>query len=128
MDKKFQISEAEWQIMKVLWKSPGLSAVQVSAEVRKENPWSDGTTRTYLRRLISKGVLRYEQDKTDSRIFYYFPVIDEKDAVESESKTFMNRIVSGRAGVALASLIRNSELTEEEISELETILKQRRGE
>lgn len=123
-----QISEAEWKVMKVLWQAPGLSAAQVSLEVAKDNPWSDGTTRTYLRRLMDKGALRYEQDHSDSRIYYYYPVIDEKTALESESKSFLSRIVKGRAGVVLASLIKDSELTDEELSELEALLRQRRGE
>lgn len=128
MSGNIQISEAEWQIMKVLWHKPGLSAAQVYNEISKENKWSDGTTRTYIRRLIDKEALRYEQDRTDSRVFYYYPAIEEKDALESESRSFLNRIVKGRTGVAIATLIKNSELTDDEITELETILKQRRGE
>ena len=127
-NKPMQISEAEWQVMRVLWQRPGLPAAQVCTEVTKDNNWSDGTTRTYLRRLIDKGVLRFEQDRSDSRIYYYYPVIEEKDALESESKSFLSRIVKGKAGVVLASLIKSSDLTDEEISELEAILKQRHGE
>lgn len=127
MKKSLQISESEWQVMKVLWQYPGLCASQVTAEVSKENKWSDGTTRTYLRRLIDKGALKYEQDKVDSRIYYYFPIIDEKTALESESKSFLNRIVKGKVGIVLASLINETELSEHEIVELEHILKQRRG-
>lgn len=122
-----QISEAEWQVMKVLWNSPGLSAIQVSNEVSKENNWSSGTTRTYLRRLIDKRALRFEQDKNDSRIYYYYPIIDEKDALENESKSFLSRIVKGKAGIVLASLIKSSELTEDDIVELENILNRRRN-
>ena len=125
MSKKTpQISESEWQVMKVLWNSPGLSAAQVSNEVSKEN---NCTTRTYLRRLIDKGALRFEQDKNDNRIYYYYPIVDEKDALEYESKSFLNRIVKGKAGVVLASLIKNSHLTNEDINELENILNQRRN-
>lgn len=51
--------------MRVLWEKPGLSAVQVHNEVSKENHWSDGTTRTYLRRLVEKGAVRYQQDEND---------------------------------------------------------------
>lgn len=127
MKKSIQISDAEWQVMKVLWQAPGLSAAQVAAEVVKENNWSDGTVRTYLRRLIDKGALIYEQDKSDSRIYYYFPIMDEKVAIEAESKSFLKRIVNGKAGLVLASLIKKTELTDNEIAELEEILKQRRG-
>ncbi|MES9144011.1 BlaI/MecI/CopY family transcriptional regulator, partial [Cutibacterium acnes] len=120
-----QISEAEWQVMKVLWKTPGLSAAQVSVEVSKENTWSSGTTRTYLRRLIDKGALRFEQDKNDSRIYYYYPTINDNEALEYESKSFLSRIVKGKVGVVLASLIEESDLTNEDIIELEDILSQR---
>ena len=124
--KSLQISEAEWQVMKVLWKKPGLSAAQVSVEVSKEKDWSDGTTRTYLRRLIDKGALRYEQDKSDGRIYYYYPVIREQEAVERESKSFLSRVARNNAGVVLASLIKSSDLSDKDITELENILRQRR--
>lgn len=128
MDKKtLQISEAEWEVMRVLWNTPGLSAAQVSKKVSKKNHWSDGTTRTYLRRLIDKKVLRYEQDKKDRRIYYYFPIVSEQDALQQESKSFLTRIVKGSAGVVLASLIKDSELTNEEIKELQDILRKRRN-
>ena len=119
-NKKLQISEAEWQVMKVIWKNPGLSALEISNEVLKENKWSDGTTRTYLRRLINKGVIRYEQDKNDSRIYYYFPAISEKDALEHESKSFLSKFVKGRPGLFLLPA-KNTDLTDEDISELEHI-------
>jgi BlaI family penicillinase repressor len=126
-NKAPQISAAEWQVMKVLWNKPGLSAAQVSNEVLKDNNWSDGTTRTYLRRLIDKNALRYEQDSSDSRIYYYFPTINEKDALEHESTSFLNRIVKGKAGIVLASLIEGSDLSDKEIKELEEILLKRRN-
>ncbi|MDF2985258.1 MAG: hypothetical protein K0R50_768 [Eubacterium sp.] len=125
-NRQLQISEAEWQVMKVLWLKPGLTASQVSAEVARENKWSDGTIRTYLRRLLDKGALRFEQDKSDSRIYYYFPIIDESSALETESKSFLKRIIKGKAGLVLASLIQETDLSDREISELENILKQRR--
>lgn len=127
MKKSLQISEAEWQVMKVLWQYPGLCASKVTTEVSKENNWSDGTTRTYLRRLIDKGALRYEQDRADSRIYYYFPIIDENSAMKSEGKSFLKRIVKGKVGIVIASLIEETELSDKEIAELENILKQRRG-
>lgn len=122
-----QISGAEWQVMKVLWKNPGLSAAQVCKEIMKENSnWSDGTIRTYIRRLIDKGAIRYEQDKNDSRIYYYFPVINEKDALKHESISFLSRIVKGKAGLVLSFLIKDSVLTDEEIIELENLLQKKR--
>lgn len=124
--KSIQISEAEWQVMKVLWETPGLTAAQVAARISKEYRWSDGTIRTYLRRLMEKGALKFEQDKADSRIYYYFPSIDQESALDQESKSFLRRIIKGKAGIVLASLIEETELTENEITELEKILRQRR--
>ena len=51
------------------------------------------------------------RSENDSRIYYYFPVISEKEALEYESKSFLKRIVKGKAGVVLASLIKDSDLT-----------------
>ncbi len=120
-----QISAAEWQVMKVLWKNPGLSAAQVHDEVSKENDWTDGTTRTYLRRLVEKGAVCYQQDKDDSRIYYYFPAISEEEALKHKSRS-LSKMVKDRVGMVLAFLIKDSDLTDEEIAELESLLKEKR--
>lgn len=126
-DKSIQISEAEWQIMKILWSRPGITASQVVEEAAKSSQASDGTIRTYLRRLLDKGALRFEQDSFDSRIYYYYPLVSENEAMACESQSFYKRIMKGKAGVVLASLIEASELSEEEIEALESLLKRKGG-
>lgn len=121
-----QISPAEWQVMKVLWENPGLSAVQVHNEVSKENRWSDGTTRTYLRRLVEKGAVRYQQDENDSRIYYYFPAISQEEALKQKSRS-LSKMIKDKMGLVLAFLVKDSELTDKEIEELENLLREKRG-
>lgn len=120
------ISEAEWEVMKVLWNNPGATANQVVTTLKKSYSWTDGTIRTYLRRLVKKTAVRYEIDSQDNRIYYYYPTVDESDAVAHESKSFFRRVFNGEAGIALSSFIKDAELSSDDIQELENIIRQKK--
>ena len=57
-----RISEAEWEVMKVVWKGPApLLAQDIIQTLARSTTWSVATVKTMLGRLVAKGALRYEQ-------------------------------------------------------------------
>jgi BlaI family penicillinase repressor len=56
MNRQIPISDAEWEIMKVLWQAPGLTANEV-AERLSAQQWHPKTVRTMLDPLLKKEVL-----------------------------------------------------------------------
>ena len=54
MMEKIKISDAELEVMKVLWKKSPLSANQIIDFVQKENDWNGKTIRTLIDRLCLK--------------------------------------------------------------------------
>lgn len=75
-----QISEAEYEVMKIIWKYAPISTNQVTDILCRTTDWSPKTVQTMLKRLVTKGVLSYEKR---SRMFVYSPV-------------FLKRITSAR--------------------------------
>ncbi|MGE0758704.1 MAG: BlaI/MecI/CopY family transcriptional regulator, partial [Pirellulaceae bacterium] len=55
------ISDAEWQVMNVVWDGQPLTALDV-VERLAERAWAPATIKTMLHRLVKKGVLTYEMD------------------------------------------------------------------
>ena len=72
MEKLPQISEAEYEIMKILWTESPLSTNEVCEQAQKAHTWNQKTIHTLLSRLTAKQVISYEQR---GRMYYYFPVI-----------------------------------------------------
>lgn len=74
MDKLPQISEAEYEIMKIIWDESPISTNSICEKVPSIHNWSNKTVHTLLSRLVSKHVISYEQK---GRMYYYFPIISK---------------------------------------------------
>ena len=113
------ISEAEWQVMNLLWDEQPLTAQDVIAALGKKNGWAVSTIKTMLHRLVKKGVLRFEQKGTR---YVYRPSVRRADCVRNESRSFLKRVFDGEPASLLAHFLKSSQLTEDEIADLRRIL------
>lgn len=114
-----KISEAEWRIMKILWKKAPKTANQIVETLSGEVNWNHRTIKTLLNRLVNKKALSF--DKV-GRTYNYYPVVSEADCVQSERKSFLNRVYGGSLSPMLAAFLKDTKLSPEEIEELKQIL------
>ncbi|MEM7768008.1 MAG: BlaI/MecI/CopY family transcriptional regulator [Pseudomonadota bacterium] len=118
-----QISDAELEVMKVLWARPGISATDVHDHLGKHmnghKDWSVRTVKTLLSRLVEKGALSTEED---GRRYLYTPTIEQEDYKSGAVRQFVDRVFSGRAAPLIAHLADAKDLTEADIEELEKLL------
>ena len=64
-----QISEAEFEVMKVVWKHAPISTNEVTETLTKTTNWNPKTIQTLLKRLVTKKALTYEkQDRKSTRL------------------------------------------------------------
>lgn len=118
-----RISDAEHAVMEALWTKSPLSAADVHEQVCGSRDWSMPTVKTLLSRLVSKGAVAPEPD---GRRFLYRPLIERSDYVGSESKRLVARLFGGRAAPLFAHLADSEALTEEDLTEIEALLKELR--
>lgn len=85
MDKLPQISEAEYEIMKIIWDESPISTNSICEKVPSIHNWSNKTVHTLLSRLVSKHVISYEQKR---RMYYYFPIISKNKYLSQENHNF----------------------------------------
>ena len=121
--KKIQITDAEFCVMKVLWKKGPCTSSEIVDEVSKEQNWNDKTIRTLINRLVSKEAVKAEKNGT--KAFVYSSLISEKDYVNAETGNFLNKLYGGSVKLMLANFVENNKLTEEEIQNLRDILEGR---
>jgi len=115
-----RISEAEHVVMEVLWEESPLTAAEVHERIDPARGWSDRTVKTMLARLLGKGALAHEED---GRRYLYRPVVAREDYVAVESRKLVDRLFGGRVTPLVAHLAERDELTEEDIAEIEALLK-----
>ena len=121
--KSERISEAEHAVMEALWEKSPLSAAEVCDRVCKERDWSMPTVKTLLGRLVAKGAVETEPD---GRRVLYSPLIERAAYVGSESKRLVERLFGGRAAPLIAHLAENETLTDQDLAEIEALLKELR--
>jgi len=115
-----RISEAEWEIMKVVWAKAPISANEVvQALISQDRSWHPKTVKTYLSRLVSKGVLSFHKEV---RAYVYSPVVTEQQCIETASQSFLERVFGGSLRPMLAHFVGSRKLSAEEINELKRIL------
>lgn len=116
------ISDAEWDVMQVLWRDAPLTANEVVERIASQKQWNPRTVKTLLNRLVGKGALAYEAEGNRYR---YFPAVSRDECVRSKSRSFLSRVFGGAVGPMLAHFVNEAPLTREEIRELRKILERR---
>lgn len=117
------ITEAESEIMKVLWEKNPLSANEIIASLPEEVNWSDQTVKTFLKKKKKKHAVDYEKS---GRSYLYYPLVSYDDYVKAENKSFLHRVYDGAVGMLFSKLLEQEELTEKEIQHLEKILQKKK--
>ncbi len=118
-----RITEAEHAVMEVLWDRPRQTAADVCEEVCTARGWSLATVKTLLSRLVQKGALAAEPD---GRRFLYTPTIAREAYVGGESRRLVDRLFGGSAASLVAHLAETEALTEDDLAEIEALLKELR--
>ena len=93
-----QISEAEFEVMKIVWKYAPISTNEITDRLVKTTTWSPKTIQTLIKRLVTKGALSYEKQ---SRMFVYMPLVDEAEYIGQESNIFLNRFYNGKTTLTM---------------------------
>lgn len=118
-----RISEAEHAVMEALWEKSPLTAAEVCDAVCERRGWSMPTVKTLLSRLVGK---RAVETEPDGRRFLYRPLLERADYVGGESRRLVDRLFGGRAAPLFAHLAEAEALSDDDIAEIERLLKEMR--
>ncbi|PLR67542.1 penicillinase repressor BlaI [Bacillus sp. UMB0893] len=113
------ITEAEWELMKVLWKESPLTANEICSAIQEYEDWKPKTIRTLLDRLTKKKVVAANKDL---RVYTFTPLYSEHECQRAETQSFIERIYGGTTKSLLVQFIEDETLTKEELKELREML------
>lgn len=118
-----RISEAEHAVMEVLWEKHPRTATEVCEAVCGPRGWSLATVKTLLSRLVAKQAIATQPD---GRRFLYSPMIARDEYIGGESRRLVDRLFGGRAATLFAHLAEQEALSEDDLAEIEALLKELR--
>jgi BlaI family penicillinase repressor len=120
MEKFPQISEAELEVMKVLWELKQATSSQIIEKLTKVKVWKPKTVQTLLNRLVAKGAVKAE--KAYGKAFIYSPLISETEYKTFASRSFLDKVFNGSLSLMVTSFVRGQKLSAEEIEKLKKLL------
>ncbi|HEY0255957.1 MAG TPA: BlaI/MecI/CopY family transcriptional regulator [Candidatus Methylacidiphilales bacterium] len=123
MSKPPRISEAEWEVMEVLWQQAPLTALEVVQKLAPHKEWKDLTIRSMLGRLVRKKAVGFQ---ADGKTYHYRPRVTREECVQDVSQSFLERVFEGATASLLIHFVEKKSLTKRELAELEAILRQKK--
>jgi BlaI family penicillinase repressor len=116
------ISDAEWQVMQVIWDRSPITAAHVIEALEPTTRWSPRTIKTMLARLVRKGALTYSEE---GNRYLYRPRVTEQACIKAASRSFLDRVFGGDPSLMLAHLVKTGRLSSKDIDALRRILDQK---
>ena len=119
-----QISDAEWQVMKILWENSPMTAMDVIKKLENSADWKPKTIKTLLRRLVDKKAITYT---VQNRAYVYQPIVNENDCVKAETESFLQKVYNGSLNLLVQNFIEEQKLTKTELDKLKKIIEKTKG-
>lgn len=120
MQEKYEITDAELEIMKVLWEDKSCSLNNIIEKLSVEEEKNKNTIKTLLHRLIGKGAV--ESKKIDTREVVYIPKINKKKYLAKESENFIKKLFNGSTEKLLLNFVEENKVSKDELKKLIEIL------
>ena len=114
-----KISDAEWQIMKVVWMNAPLTTTNIIEALSHETDWSPKTIHSLISRLVKKGALGVNKASAQ---YKYFPLVTKEECTRDEAGAFIRKVFDGSFYQMVASFINDDKMTQKEIERLKQIL------
>lgn len=113
------ISEAEWEIMRVVWANARVTSRQVIDVLTEKMDWKESTIKTLIGRLVDKDALMTEKE---GRRFIYSANISEKETVKSYSEDILDRVCDTKDVLVVQHIITDAKLSQSDIENLIQLL------
>ena len=120
MKQEIRVTNSEWYIMDCLWEEYPRTLMQIVPLMKDRVGWSKSTCATMVRRMAEKDLIGYEEK---GKTKYFYPKVQKEDVVVQETRDFLQRIYDGSVGMMMSALVRQNDLSKEDIKELQEILK-----
>jgi len=118
------LTPAEWKVMKVVWRyrGQGCAARDVYTETARTEGWAPTTTKSVLRRLVDKGIVKARPVGTSH---LYEPAGTAVNSLLAAADNLLGNILEGTTGLVVTHILEKCELSDEEVARLQKLIEQR---
>ena len=116
MENKYNITDAELEIMKELWENKQLSLNELTEKLNEKETRNKNTIKTLLYRLIEKGAVKSINKNQKENKFK--ANISKEKYLKKENQSFLNKLYNGNTSNMLLNFVENKEISKEELKKL----------
>ena len=118
------LSPAEREVIAVLWAAERpMKASEVADELEKTTGWRLSTTRTFLKRLVTKGAVEI-RNLPSERAAVYVPILDDADVRVAEAQSTLQKYFDGALCGLLSCFVERKCVSDAELRQLSEIIAQ----
>ena len=119
-----QISDAEWQIMKIIWMQGEQTSSDLIRVLAERFDWSKSTIQTLLARLVEKECLTR---KKEGKFFVYSALLTLDQSRDLLVQDIKDKVCSRRIKNLLADLIVECDFTQADLEDLEAVISEKKS-
>ncbi len=122
MAKLQKLPETELLVMQILWQNgENTNSDIIVSGFNRQKSWERPAVLTLLKRLEGKG---FVGSRKEGKRNVYSPVVSEKEYLEFESKSFLERVCGNSVKKLMASLYPENRLSKEDLEELKQFIEE----
>ena len=119
-----QISDAEWQVMKIIWMQGEQTSTDLIRVLAERFDWSKSTIQTLLVRLVEKECLTR---KKEGKFFVYSALLTLDQSRDLLVQDIKDKVCSRRIKNLLADLIVECDFTLADLEDLEAVISKKKS-
>ncbi len=119
-----QISDAEWQVMKIIWMQGEQTSRDLIRVLAERFNWSKSTVQTLLARLVEKECLIR---KKEGKSFVYSALLTLDQSRDLLVQDIKDKVCSRRIKNLLADLIVECDFTQADLEDLEAVISEKKA-
>jgi BlaI family penicillinase repressor len=122
--KTRELTEAEWEILKVVWKEEPCAAGTVQEALAQSKDWAYSTVKSTMDRMVEKGFLEVTRIRN---LQLFRSCLSQVEARRGELRKMLARAFNGALTPLVQFLIEHEGLTKEEAAGLRRFVKKTAG-
>ncbi|MFW3538962.1 CopY/TcrY family copper transport repressor [Vagococcus fluvialis] len=117
------ITDAEWEIMRVVWTKKETTSTEIINVLESKTEWKPSTVKTLLSRLVAKN---YLFTRKEGKQFVYQASVQEDDAIKEARNELFDKICNKKIGSTIIETVKERELSISDIEILEQLLREKK--
>ena len=122
MNTQVRITDAEWEVMRVVWAHESVTSREIIEVLESKMQWKAPTIKTLIGRLVEKGALA---TSPEGRKFIYTASVSEQESMDLYTEDILSRVCNKHNGKVIADLVEEATLSKKDVAILIELLQKK---